>query len=290
MECRRSLGRACLGRSHRSLDFGGQDRGFLATLIGFIRALQVSEALCGTTFGCEMNRTGALCIALLISQPAGGDPRLLQRYAADVPESSSSLTLYTDDTFLYESCDGSCWTWQDTRGTWSKERDIVRLTYELTIDESQERLAKESVFQDASRIMVKVIDPNGAPVRDVLITFNGHGLEVPTGPDGLAFLNYEDIPEYVGSGWCRSKKLNVLIIKRGKRQTDFPVGTPESNYFEAVLDETPGSREETRQDVYRIVKRKLYLVSDGVPERAEALGDSKPGVLVMTDAKNEQAT
>lgn len=226
-----------------------------------------------------------LIMAMLGENAESPAPGLLQRYSADGIHDWSSLTLYVDNTFKYESRGGSCWVWQDWHGTWSKKNDLLYLNYSITIDESQERIAKMGTIGDASRILVVVSLPNGAPLKDVLVTFNGHGYESPTGADGRAFVDYEEIPEFYGYGACKSRRLEQLTVKDGKHDISFAVDQPLSNYFDVVLDPEPKTREEARQDVYRMKAQKVILIRDGSPERAEAFGESRPRVLRAEDGE-----
>jgi len=226
----------------------------------------------------------ALYLVAMLSDGLGKpDPGVIQRYSADGIHDWSTLTLYADNTFRYESRGGSCFAWHDWRGTWSKKGDLLYLAYSITVNESQERVVKASSFPDATRILVVVTSPSGAPLRDIPVTFNGRGYESTTGADGRAFLDYDDIPEFTGSGSCKSKKLEQHIVRDGKRTISFPIDRPLSNYFEVVIDSEPKKHEEARQDVYRMKSDKVVLVDDGIPERAEAVGETRPRVLRAAD-------
>jgi hypothetical protein len=197
---------------------------------------------------------------LLLASSGAASPPILQGYASAVQHDSSTLTLYADNTFTYESRGDSCWLWHDRTGTWSKQGDLLYLTYTVNVDDSRDGVQAEGTFGDQSRILVVVTDPLGAPVRDVLVTFNGQGYESRTGPDGRAFVDYEDIPESSGAGWCKSKKLEQLILKRGSTTTSYPLETPLANYFEVVVEAETRSHVETDTARFHISGRKLTFL------------------------------
>lgn len=207
-----------------------------------------------------MNLLLASVLWLLASESVTAGPSVLQRYESAVESDSSALTLYVDNTFKYESRGSSCWLWHDTAGTWSKQGALLTLTYLVTVDDSRDGVRVESGFKDANRILVVVTDPDGAPLPGILVTFNGHGYESATGPDGRAFVDYEDIPEFSGSGWCRSRRLEHLIVRVGSSTTTYPLDNPLANYFEVIVEPKPQSHEETHSVRFRIKGRTLALI------------------------------
>lgn len=200
---------------------------------------------------------------LLASSEAMVTPPVIQQYDSADEGDSSVLTLYADNTFKYESRGDSCWLWHDRTGEWSKQGEFLLLTYEVVVDDSRDGVRVEGTFGDQSRILVVVTDPLGAPVRDALVTFNGHGYESATGADGRAFVDYEDIPDVSDAGWCRSRKLERLILKLGATATSYSLDKPLANYFEVVVEAEPRTHTEARTARFRVDGRKLTFLRPG---------------------------
>jgi len=201
-------------------------------------------------------------------------PTVVQHYKADGVHDWSSLILYADHSFTYESRGGSCWVWQDWRGTWAKDDNLLFLHYSITIEESRERVAKMRVLTDRDHISVLVTTPEGAPISDALVTLNNQDLGAKTGADGQAVISYTDASDIERGG-----VLELLTVNDGKHTITFSIDKPRSNHFEIVLDPEPPSRQEAREDVYRVKASKIVLVKDGIPERAKAFGEARPRVL-----------
>ncbi len=228
-----------------------------------------------------------LSVSVLNSEPEALAKAVLQRYSADGVHDSSSLVLYEDQTFTYQSRGGSRFAWQDWQGTWSKMDNLLYLRYSITIDDSQERISRMATVKDSSRVSVSIRTAQGAPVAGAIVSFDDQAQASRTGADGQVYVSYEDIRGPNAAEGQKGTELEQLTVDDGKHTVTFKIEKPFSNYFEVVLDPTPPSHQEWREDVYRVKEDRVVLVRDGVPEHAQAFGERRPRVLrvVAQDAR-----